>query len=119
MTVREGTESLESKFLNELEEFLKKELARRIDNNFARRERKTGRLEICLGLIRQYLPGTEPPGSWTAAKRVVERIRVNIWSHNNGTATLLTVAEMREVKRTNPFPLDAAKQSEVLRLLLR
>ena len=103
----------------EVKEYLKNQLAGRIDNDFAQRERNTGRLELCLKLIRQYLPGTEPPASWTKARRVVERIRINIWSHRSGTATLLTVAEMEDVKRTNPFPLDAAKQSEVLRLLLR
>jgi hypothetical protein len=103
----------------EVKEYLKNQLAQRIDNNFAKRERNTGRLELCLELIRQYLPGTEPPASWTAAKRVARRIRVNIWSHTNGTATLLTVAEMRNVKRRNPFPRKEAKKSEVLRLLLR
>ena len=76
----------------ELKEYLNNQLARRIDNDFAQRERNTGRLELCLKLIRQYLPGTEPPASWTKAKRVARRIRVNIWSHRSGTATLLTVA---------------------------
>ena len=80
---------------------------------------KGGRLKVCQDLMRLYVPTEPVPTSVRQCRAALELICVNIWDHIEGKGTVLSRAELRRQKRTNPFPLNEAKQSETLRCLLR
>ena len=94
--------------------------ARSIDAKFFSREKHKGRLAVYQDIIAQYLPSQPLPTTLTQCKKLLEqKIHIDIWQHDCDTATLLSKQELRTIKRKHPFPLKEAKQSEVLRALLR
>ena len=78
-----------------------------------------GRLKVCQDLLRQYVPGEPVPPSIRQCRAALRPVCVNIWDHVNGKGRVLSPAELKCVKRSDPFPRDEAKRVETLRCLLR